>query len=154
MSSNINILILDDHQGIVDGYLNRLHGDKSIHVVATLGLAEELIPTLEEAQIDLIILDINVPKSKDDTSPYSILDLIPQIKREHPRTKVLVISMHAQKTLAKNILEAGADGYLVKDDRRAMQYLSTIVNLVDNGGRYLSKAVRHSLDRNPSTLAV
>ena len=141
MANPIRVLILDDHQPIIDGYLYRLSGVKDIQVVATLGCGDELEPALAAQPVDVLMLDVSVPTSASNPNPYPILYLIPKLLERCPQLSILVISMYAQRTLVRTILEAGATGYILKDDRAAILDLAAIVRLVHNGGIYLSQKI-------------
>ena len=56
---------------------------------------------------------------------------------------ILVISMHAERALVRLILDAGANGYILKDDRLAIMELATIIRLLHQGGFYLSQKIAH-----------
>ncbi|MBL7163921.1 MAG: response regulator transcription factor [Anaerolineales bacterium] len=139
MSPEIRVAILDDHQGIIDGYCYRLEKDPNIQVVATRAYGEELEPMLAEQAVDVLFLDINVPTSADNSNPYPILHLIPRLLQQYPDLNILVISMYHQASLVKNVMEAGASGYVMKDDRLTIQELAAVARTVASGGIHLSR---------------
>lgn len=141
MSAQIRVAILDDHQAIMDGYLYRLAGAVDIQVVATMLFGDELEPTLEKTTVDVLILDIQVPTNQTNPNPYPLLYLLPKLIEEYPAMNMVVISMHNQRTLVRNILEAGASGYILKDDRTAMLDLPAVIRVVANGGVVYSPQV-------------
>lgn len=141
MTEPIRVVILDDHQAVLDGYLYRLSAAEDIRVLATLGYGEELEPALEKQPVDVLLLDVSVPTSPANPNPYPLLHLIPLLLEKYPGLNVLVISMHSQRTLVRNVIEAGASGYLLKDDRAAMLDLAAIIRMVHNGGVVYSPAV-------------
>ncbi|MBU0512440.1 MAG: response regulator transcription factor [Chloroflexi bacterium] len=145
MSSKIKVAILDDHQSIIDGYLYNLNPIKNIEVVATLNFGEELEPLLENHSIDVLLLDVQVPTAPDNANPYPILHLIPEFLQLYPDLHMLVISMHDQPTLIKAVMEAGASGYLLKDDQASIQELGNIVMAIAKGGIHLSQQVYQKL---------
>ena len=147
MSHQLSVAILDDHQAIIDGYLYRLSSAVDLLVTATLMYGEELEPTLERQAVDVLILDISVPTSPDNPNPFPILYLIPKLLERFPDTAILVISMHNQRTMVNAVLEAGASGYILKDDRAAMLDLASIIRLVHCGGIYLSQPIADLLKR-------
>ncbi len=144
-SKPIRVAILDDHQTSLDSYMFRLQGNPHIQVVATANYGNDLPPLLESNEIDVLLLDVNVPNSSEDRNPYPLLALLPEIKRGHPAMHILVISMYDQRTLVKAVIEAGATGYILKEDREAIQQLAEVVTLVNTGGMYLSKQLRDAL---------
>ena len=145
----IKVIILDDHQGIIDGYLYRLSGASNIEVVATIHYGDELEPALAKHAANILILDIQVPVSAENKNPYPILNVIPKVLSNYPGLAVLVISMHAQRTLIKAVLDAGASGYILKDDPSSIRELAAIIKLVVDGGIHFSPAVFKTV-MNPS----
>jgi two-component system nitrate/nitrite response regulator NarL len=138
-SGKINVIILDDHQSIVDGYVLRLSSSPKIDVVATLGYGEELEPALEKIPTDVLILDVSVPISADNPTNYPILYTIPQLLQLHPGLNILVISMFAERGLIRGVMEAGANGYILKDDRATLIELANVVQTIASGGIHFSQ---------------
>jgi DNA-binding NarL/FixJ family response regulator len=145
MPAQIRVAILDDHQSIIDGYQYRLSFVPEIEVVGTACFGDELMPMLARQPVDVLLLDVNVPTSPGDASPYPILHVIPQILQTHPALGVLVISMHLERSLIKAVVEAGANGYVLKDDQAAIRELGGIVRAVANGGIYFSQSAHQQL---------
>lgn len=135
----IRVAILDDHQGALDGYAYRLAPHGNIEVVATAQFGNLLEPMLAEHVVDVLLLDVGVPSAEDDPNPYPLLYLLPRLHETYPDTAILIISMHKQKTLVKAIMDAGAKGYILKDDRQAIMQLGEIIASVSAGGVYFSK---------------
>lgn len=148
MSGKIRVAILDDHQSIVDGYCYRLSQDKEIEVVDTGAFGDELDAMLNNHEVDVLILDINVPTSQDNNNPYPILHIIPNLLQQYPHLVILIISMYHQTTLVKNVLEAGASGYILKDDRQTIKELASVVRTVANGGIHLSRLAHQKLNKH------
>lgn len=141
----IRVAILDDHQSSLDSYTLRLTGKGNIEVVGTAGYGVELVPLLEENQVDVLILDVGVPNSEEDRNPYPILHVLPRLRKSYPLMAVLIISMYDQPNLIKAALDAGASGYILKEDREAIVQLAEVVTLVRTGGIYLSQKLRSML---------
>ena len=137
----IRVAILDDHQAVIDGYLFRLSSDADMIVTAQLVFGEDVEPALLEQPADVIILDVSVPTSAVNPNPYPILYLINRLVEKYPELSILIISMHSQRTFMHQLLEAGANGYILKDDRSAMMDLPTIIRLVHNGGVSFSQKI-------------
>ena len=116
MKDKIQLMIMDDHQGIVDGYLYRLSQVPEIEVVNTLAYGDELEPALKEHPVDVLLLDVQVPISPKNPSPYPILHIIPKLLQLYPDLAILVISMFDERGLIRAIVEAGASGYILKND--------------------------------------
>lgn len=141
MAKKIRVAILDDHQSIIDGYIYRLGSTPEIEVVATGHFGEELNSMLSENPTDVLLLDVSVPSSIDNPNPYPILHTIPQLLQKHPGLYILVISMHDQRTLIKAVLEAGASGYIFKDDQMIIKELGATVRSIAQGGICVSRSV-------------
>lgn len=145
MENKIRVMILDDHQSIVDGYVFRLKDFPQIEVIATLAYGEQLEPALKKQMPDVLLLDVNVPVSADNSNPYPILHVIPQLLQLYPKLVILVISMHAERGIIRAVMESGADGYILKDDQKVIQDLGNVIQSVVNGGIYLSEKARKAL---------
>ena len=134
-----NVVIMDDHQSIVDGYVMRLSQSSKIGVVATVNFGNDLEPTLEKFPTDVLLLDISVPISTENPGTYPILHVIPKVMLLYPHLNILVISMFIERGLIRGIMNAGANGYVLKDDRNTMLDLANVVLTIANGGIYFSQ---------------
>jgi two-component system, NarL family, nitrate/nitrite response regulator NarL len=143
-AEKVRVAILDDHQSIIDGYVYRLSNTPDIKVVATATFGEELEPTLSLHPVDVLLLDLSVRTSPDNPNPFPILFLVPKLLQKYPDLSVLIISMFAEPGLMRSIMEAGASGYILKDDQSAFRELGNVVLSVAHGGIYFSKKA-HSL---------
>ena len=155
MKNKIKVTIMDDHQSIVDGYLYRLRSVPPIEVVDTISYGDDLEPALKKQPVDVILLDVLVPISPTNPNPYPILHTIPKLLELYPDLVVLVISMHAERGLIRAVMEAGASGYILKDDRERIQELGKWVVSVAAGGVCFSdralKAFLNTKDQQFST---
>ena len=117
MPNKIRVSILDDHQSIIDGYIYRLSGNPKIMVAAAMSYAEELEPSLAAHPTDVLLLDISVPTAPNNPNPYPTLYIIPKLLDEYAGLSILVITMFNERGLVKSVMEAGASGYILKDDQ-------------------------------------
>ena len=140
----VRVAILDDHQSIIDGYIYRLDSTPGVEVVATATFGEELEPMLSKQPVDVLLLDLSVRISEENSNPFPILHIIPKLLQKYPNLVVLVISMFVEPGLMRSIVEAGASGYMLKDDTGAFRELGNVVLSVARGGIYFSRRV-HSL---------
>jgi DNA-binding NarL/FixJ family response regulator len=151
MSEMIRVAILEDHPAIADGYKFYLQGESDIQLVATIDVGEDLPKLLEEqAPIHVLILDVNVPTSHTNSTPYPILYLLPQLLQKHPKLNIVVISMHKENVLIKAIVDAGASGYIFKDDREALHQFSAVIRTIAAGNVYFSGDAHKALMRKSS----
>ncbi len=153
MTTKVRIAILDDHPSTVEGYLYRLKDVPQLEVVGTAAFGVELEPMLASCLADVLLLDVNVPTAPKNRNPYPILHVIPQLLQAYPNLAVLVISMLNDRQLIQSVMEAGASGYILKDDGTAWRELGVIVQSVTTGGIYLSQeAHQQLLKRQPRDL--
>jgi DNA-binding NarL/FixJ family response regulator len=148
MKDKIRVAILDDHQGIIDGYIYRLGTAQDITVVATALYGEDLEKTLAQHPVDVLLLDVQIPTSPTNPNPYPILYIIPRLLEIYPNLVVLVISMHTQRTLINAVMEAGASGYVVKDDQATIRELPSVIRTVAGGSIYMSQYAYQELKKS------
>ena len=155
MSETIRVAILEDHPAIADGYKFYLQDESDIELVAAIDVGEEL-PKLLEVQdpIHVLILDVGVPTSQTNSSPYPILYLMPLLLQNHPGLNILVISMHKEHVLIKALIDAGASGYVFKDDRETLQKFSSVIRMIAGGGIYFSREAHKIIMRQSSNAQI
>lgn len=139
MDKKIRVTILDDHQNIIDGYMYRLSAAPQIEVAAAIHFGDELEATIADHPTDVLLLDVNVPTSAENQNPYPILHAIPKLLQTYAGLNILVISMYAERGLIRAVMEAGASGYILKDDQTTAQDLGSVVMSVAGGGIYFSQ---------------
>ena len=105
------VIIADDHQVLLDGLEYMLDGIDDIEIVARCTNGAQVLHRLSEHAIDLIILDINMPRMNGIEVAQEILD-------KYPEVKVLVLSMHDKPSFVNRMLNLGAKGYILKDEGR------------------------------------
>ena len=139
MDKKIRVTILDDHQNIIDGYMYRLSAAPQIEVAAAIHFGDELEATIADHPTDVLLLDVNVPTSAENPNPYPILHAIPKLLQTYAGLNILVISMYAERGLIRAVMEAGASGYILKDDQTTAQDLGSVVMSIAGGGIYFSQ---------------
>jgi two-component system nitrate/nitrite response regulator NarL len=153
VTDKIRVTILEDHQSIVDGYRYRLSGNPQIEVALTLAHGDELEAALKAHPTDVLILDVQVPVSEENSNSYPILHVIPTLIQQYPDLTVLVISMHAERGLIRAVMDAGASGYILKDDQKSIRELGNIILSIASGGIFLSEKVRGIYFKNRDAAA-
>jgi DNA-binding NarL/FixJ family response regulator len=147
MVSQIRVAILDDHQSIIDGFIYRLGMSPEIKVVATAVCGEDLESILAGKDVNVLLLDVGIPNSPEDHNPYPVLHAIPKLIKKYPDINILIISMYNQHSLIEALVNAGATGYIFKDDQASIQQLDKIVERIARGGVYFSPgAYRDGID--------
>lgn len=140
MDKKIRVAILDDFIATVEGHTVLIEKDPQMEVVAKMSYGEEVEPVLEKTPVDVLLLDVNVPISEENKNPYPILNLIPKLLEKYPNLNILVISMFVERGLIRAVMEAGANGYLLKDDQATLKNLGSVVKTIAGDGIYFSQA--------------
>jgi DNA-binding NarL/FixJ family response regulator len=138
MQSKINVAILESHQVTVDGYTYRLNMVPDIEVKASCSFADEFESSLGKEQINLLIVGVDVNVSRNNRNPFPILYFLDETKKLHPDLKFLIISYINHPQIVKELIEAGINGFILKDDQQSIQKLGNIVEIIVSGGMYFS----------------
>ena len=104
----ISIVMAEDHQMLIDGVTSFFEFNEDINIIATVNNGEELLNKVRLKQPKVVITDIRMPKM-DGIEATKI------IKKEFPHIKVLALTMFDQPEAIKQMLDAGASGYLLKN---------------------------------------
>ncbi len=103
----IRVILLDDHQVVLDGLQSILSQTEEVEVLGEFLSPEKAMSFLDANEVDVILTDLDMPIMSGE-------DVLLFVKSKFPRTKVLVLSMHNEKTLIKHLIDLGADGYVSK----------------------------------------
>ncbi len=132
----IRVLITDDHAIVRRGLRQILSETGDIAVTGEAETGSQAINVARQDAFDVMLLDISLPDR-------SGIDALKQIKKEHPRLAVLMLSMHAEHEFAVRALKAGAAGYLTKQSAPAQ--LVTAIRHVAAGKKYVTPALAEAL---------
>jgi DNA-binding NarL/FixJ family response regulator len=138
-SVRMKILLVDDHTILLDGVKSLLSKEDDLQIVGQAGSAEAALEFLKKQDVDLIITDYSMPGMDG-------LSLLNTVKRIAPNTKIILLSMHDEVHLVKEILKAGVNGYVLKKDTH--KELLNAIHDVKNGKVYLSSDVNKMLITN------
>lgn len=128
----MKVFLVDDHAILLDGVKSLLVKEESLEVVGESNSAEDALEFLKRNDVDLLITDFNLP----GMDGLSLLRLVKKIK---PETRVIVLSMHDESHLVKEILREGVDGYVLKNDSH--KELIQAIQFVKEGKIYLSNNI-------------
>ena len=103
----IKIVLVDDHRIVLDGLKRLLDNDEDFHVIAAVNSAEDALKVIAKQPIDLLLTDYTM-------QGMTGLELANQVKERFPSIKRVLLSMHDEAHLIKQIMKAGVDGYLLK----------------------------------------
>ena len=152
MNEEIVIGILEDHVATAMGLKTTLNANPRLSVAWTAQYFQDLEPNLKSSNTNLLILDVGLPKSREETDTYPIFHVIPNLLEKYPEIKILVISMHSRPALFKAIKNAGASGYILKHDVESFNRLDEIlIDIYDNDSIFFSPEVMKVLS-NPKEI--
>lgn len=127
--SPIRVLIVDDHAVVRAGIRLLLDQEPDIEPVGEAGSGREAVFEARSLEPDVVLMDVVMPDG-------SGLDVIPTLLREHPASKVLVLSMQDDPEYVHRAFAAGASGYVLKE--AADVEVVAAVREVAGGGRYVN----------------
>ncbi len=137
----IKILLVDDHKIVRDGIRAQLDSDHKYWIVAEASDGNEALDLLEKHKIDLIIMDINMNGMDGITCTE-------EVKKRYPDKRVLALTMLSENQHIKQMLKAGASGYLLKNCEE--DELKNAINMIFEGGTYFSPEVTKIVMNNLS----
>jgi DNA-binding NarL/FixJ family response regulator len=141
--NKIRILIADDHKIFRDGIRALLDKEKHISVVGDVANASEVIDFLEKNEADVILMDIDMGKTDGIDATFIL-------KKKYPEVNVLALSMYGEHNYILKMIEAGANGYILKNAGK--EELLTAINSVAAGGSYFSREASLKLFENINKL--
>ncbi|GGC31126.1 DNA-binding response regulator [Parapedobacter defluvii] len=130
------ILLVDDHPILTEGLKMVFRDNTTFDIVASTHSGTYALALLKVKPIELMVTDYSMPDMNG-------LDLIRQAKTLFPGLKTIVLTMHDEAPIIKEVIAAGADGYVLK--KCAMEELAQAMESVLNGRPYLSADVGHKL---------
>lgn len=148
----INILMVDDHAPIIEGYKSILSYNKSGFPIVTkeandCELAYKIITNSQNSVLfDLVFIDVTLPPFIEKNI-HSGEDLVPLIKEYLPNAKIVVLTSHTESLVLFRILDnCKPDGLLVKSDFTSEEFLEVFETIL-SGEKYFSKTVlKHNKD--------
>lgn len=134
MTSSVQqrLLLVDDHQLVVDGIREIFLKDDAFQIVGTANNGQEALRFLENIPVDLVITDIDMPQMGG-------LELTQHIRKSGINCRVIIITMHNEKSLVRKILAIGADGFLLKS--ASSDEMLMAAHAVLKGNRYISSEI-------------
>jgi DNA-binding NarL/FixJ family response regulator len=128
----IRILLADDHALVRHGFRMILAAQPDMEIAGEAGNGREAVELAQKLKPDVVVMDVAMPELNGIEATRRLIEL-------SPRTRVLALSMHKDAVYVREILRAGARGYLLKDSADAD--LLAAVRAVAKGEGYLSPGV-------------
>jgi DNA-binding NarL/FixJ family response regulator len=136
MKTTIRILIADDHRLLREGIRSLLREEPDFTVVGEAEDGRMAVQLAHNLHPNVVLMDIGMPLLNG-------LETTRQIKRDHPEINVLVLTVHDNEEYFRQVLEAGASGYILK--RAAASELVAAIRAVNNGEAVLSPSITRLL---------
>ncbi len=132
----INVIIADDHEIVIDGLVSILDKEDDINVVGKAMNGDDVIKLLRNCRIDVAVLDIEMPgKTGVELSLY--------IKEKHPNVKILILTMYKTQEFVRQIISAGANGYILKN--KGSEELVKAIRVIKDGHSYIGQEITEVL---------
>ncbi|MDW3209684.1 MAG: response regulator transcription factor [Reichenbachiella sp.] len=128
--NTIKVLIADDHSIVMEGLQVVLSAEEELEVVGTVLNGEEVMIFVAKHEVDVVVLDINMPVMDGITCAR-------KLKKEYPNIKIIILTMYAQRSFVDEIVKIGIDGCLLKNNTG--KELTTAIFRVMNGSQYYDR---------------
>lgn len=126
------VLLVDDHAVVRQGFRMIISAEPDFEVIGEASNGREAVSEAELLQPDIVLMDVSMPELNGIEATRRIVSIA-------PRTRILALSMHRDSVYVREILRAGASGYLLKE--AGDHDLLTAIRAVAQGQGYLSPAV-------------
>jgi DNA-binding NarL/FixJ family response regulator len=130
----INLLVADDHTIVRDGIVSLLQSEKLFVVVSTAGNGYEVIDIISKKDIQVCLLDINMPGLDG-------IETAKLIREKKPGIKIIMLTTYNDKEIISELIHIGVSGYLLKNSDK--QELVEAVHRVMKGRHYFSEEVEN-----------
>ena len=132
----IRILLADDHAVVRQGFRAILAQQPDMTIVGEAGTGREVLALAEKTKPDLIVMDVAMPELNG-------IEATRRLTGRMPNVRILALSMHKDSVHVREMLKAGAKGYLLKHSGESD--LLDAVRTLARGGEYISPAVEPAL---------
>lgn len=143
--NKIKLFIVDDHYMIIEGISSLMQNENNLEIVGHAKDGESCMAFLQRMQPDVIFLDINLPDK-------SGIDICKDIKLHYPTIKIIALSTFNQNSYIQNILDNGANGYLLKNASK--EEMLEAIETVQKHKQYLAKEVAENIKENDKSKPV
>jgi DNA-binding NarL/FixJ family response regulator len=130
------VLIVDDHPIVREGLHRIVDGEADLIVCGEAESAHEARIAIQELNPDVVIIEFSLKQGDG-------IDLVRNVRSQHPRLPILVLSTHDEAIYAERMLAAGANGYIMKQ-AASNQFLGSLRQVLD-GHIYVSEAVGNNM---------
>lgn len=136
--AKLRILVADDHEIVRRGTLSLLEGEADLEICGEAVNGRDALDQARATNPDIVILDIGMPSLNG-------LEAARQILKEFPQTKILILTVHESEQVVREVLDAGARGFILKSDA-ARDLVAAVDALRKNKTFFTSKVAEMVLD--------
>ena len=141
----LRVLVVDDHSVVREGLKRIIEEAPEMRVIAEAEDGPQALARLHDGPCDAVVLDLDLPGRGG-------MELLRNIKHSHPNLPVLILSFHAEDAYGVPALQAGADGYLMKDSSTGV--LVQAIEKVAAGGKFVTAGLAEQLARSVGAKAL
>ncbi|MBS1490997.1 MAG: response regulator transcription factor [Bacteroidetes bacterium] len=132
----IKIILVDDHRIVLDGLKSLFNQDEEFQITDAVNTPAEALEKIKHQPPDILLTDYTLPGMTG-------LELARQVKEKYPHIKRVILSMHDEGHLVKQVMKEGVDGYLLKSIQQAD--LKNALRQIMNGLPYVSPEITRQL---------
>jgi len=129
-TDHIRVFLVDDHPAIREAVADTIDGTMDMEVCGQASSADESFRMIEQLEPDVAIVDISLNDAHG-------LDLVQNVRAQHPEVKMIVFSMYDENVYAERAIRAGGSGYLMKSE--PTKNVIEAIRSVNRGEVYLSR---------------
>lgn len=133
---HIKVFLVDDHAIVRQGFRSLLSREEDIDVVGEASSGEEAIERLKDIRVEIVVMDVQMK---------ALTGLMTAVKlfQQHPKIKILILSMYEDSATVRQAIQIGVSGYLVKSTESAE--LLTAIREIAEGNAYFSPSIQKIL---------
>lgn len=136
MTTIKKLIIVDDHQIVLDGLMILLDKIADVQVLGGFTNPKDALSFLENNEVDVVLTDLSMPE-------MSGLDLTRKIKLSNKKVKVIALTMHNDVKTIKSMIQLGADGYILKNTD--FEVLENAISTVLRGDQYFGTEILEAI---------
>ena len=132
----INVLLTDDHELVRTGIRRLLEDTGQVEIVGEADCGEASLKLAQSLKPDVILMDVNMPG-------IGGVETCRRILQRNPKQKIIVLTVHNERTFPKRLLEIGAKGYLTKEC--GVDEMVKAIKQVNSGSSYIASSIAQQL---------
>ncbi|WP_118952912.1 response regulator [Taibaiella helva] len=134
----IKVMVIDDHPIVLEGLKNLLSSRDDMMLAGCFGTGKAGLKAIKELEPNVVLLDINLPD-------ISGADICRQLRRQDKETRIITLSIHNERPVIRNILQAGANGYVLKNS--VGEEIITAIHTTLDGRPYLCRKTQEIMSQ-------